>query len=165
MRQRGRRKKPRPAKKQHPPRVRLIYTVGHGARTAVAFVFLLQEWAIKMLVDVRAYPASRRHPQFSRLALTELLAASDIRYEWQGEALGGRRKGGYGRHMETALFNEGASRLIELSRGQRLCIMCAETQPADCHRAYISDWLVAHGQRVVHLIGADESRDHAARLF
>jgi uncharacterized protein (DUF488 family) len=143
----------------------LIYTVGHGARSAVAFVFLLQQSRIDTLVDVRAYPVSRRHPQFSRDALTQALAAAGIRYEWHGEALGGMRKGGYAPHMETPLFIDAAGSLIAASRRQRLCIMCAETQPADCHRAYISDWLVARGERVVHLIGPDERRDHAARLF
>jgi uncharacterized protein (DUF488 family) len=43
--------------------------------------------------------------------------------------------------------------------------MCAETDPVDCHRSHISDWLVAHGEPVVHLIGPDQQREHAARLF
>ena len=143
----------------------MIYTGGHGARSAVAFVFLLQQSRIDTLVDVRSYPVSRRHPQFTREALAHALAAAGIRYEWHGQALGGMRTGGYGPHMETPLFTEAAGNLVAASRSQRLCIMCAETQPTDCHRAYISDWLVARGERVVHLIGPDESRDHAARLF
>jgi uncharacterized protein (DUF488 family) len=116
--------------------------VGHGARSAVAFVFLLQQWRIETVVDVRAYPASRRYPQFSRGALAQTLAAAGIRYEWHGQALGGMRKGGYGPHIETPLFIAAAGSLVATSRSQRLCIMCAETEPADCHRAYISDWLV-----------------------
>jgi uncharacterized protein (DUF488 family) len=43
--------------------------------------------------------------------------------------------------------------------------MCAETNPADCHRSHIADWLVAHGERVVHLIAPGEAREHAGRLF
>ena len=43
--------------------------------------------------------------------------------------------------------------------------MCAETDPEDCHRSHIADWLVARGERVVHLIAPDLQRDHAARLF
>jgi len=139
--------------------------VGHGARSAVAFVFLLQEARIGRLVDVRAYPVSRRHPQFSRDELAASLAAAGIQYQWQGRGLGGMRKGGYAAHMETPLFVSSASELVEASRAERLCIMCAETDPADCHRGYISDWLVAHGERVVHLIQPGEQREHAARLF
>jgi uncharacterized protein (DUF488 family) len=137
--------------------------VGHGARSAVAFVFLLKASGIATLVDVRAYPVSRRHPQFSRDALAASLAEAGIEYRWEGRALGGMRKGGYAAHMETPLFTETAQTLINPARPT--CIMCAETNPADCHRSHIADWLVAHGERVVHLIAPGESREHAARLF
>ena len=128
----------------------------------MAFVFLLQEARIHTLVDVRAYPVSRRHPQFSRDALSASLAAAGIRYDWQGKALGGMRKRGYAAHMETPVFIEAAHALVG---SDARCIMCAETDPADCHRSHISDWLVAHGERVVHLIAPGERREHAARLF
>ena len=143
----------------------MIYTVGHGARSAVAFVFLLQQSRIDTLVDVRAYPVSRRHPQFSRDPLKASLEEARIAYHWQGQALGGMRKGGYAAHMETPLFADAAAELARLSHSQTVCIMCAETNPADCHRSHISDWLVARGERVVHLIQPGETRDHAARLF
>ena len=136
--------------------------MGHGARSVVAFVFLLQESRIATLVDVRAYPVSRRHPQFSRDSLSVSLAEAGIQYRWEGKALGGMRKGGYAAHMETPLFQDAAQALIGAGR---VCIMCAETNPADCHRSHISDWLVAHGERVVHLIQPGEQREHDARLF
>ena len=139
--------------------------MGHGARSAVAFVFLLQEARISRLVDVRAYPVSRRHPQFTRESLASTLADAGIAYDWQGRGLGGMRKGGYAAHMETPLFRDAADALIEASREQGVCIMCAETDPADCHRSHISDWLVARGERVLHLIHPGEQREHAARLF
>ena len=137
--------------------------MGHGARSAVAFVFLLKANRIATLVDVRAYPVSRRHPQFSREALAASLAHAGIAYRWEGKALGGMRKGGYAAHMETPLFADAAQALIDAP--QATCIMCAETNPDDCHRAHIADWLVAHGERVVHLIQPGEQREHAARLF
>jgi uncharacterized protein (DUF488 family) len=127
----------------------------------VAFVFLLRHAGISTLVDVRAYPVSRRHPHFSRNALSAALAEGGIRYEWQGKALGGMRKGGYAAHMETRLFTEVAQALLG---SERLCIMCAETDPADCHRWHIADWLVARGDQVVHLIAPGQSLPHAARL-
>jgi uncharacterized protein (DUF488 family) len=137
--------------------------VGHGARSAVAFVSLLKANSIALLVDVRAYPVSRRHPQFSRDALAASLAEAGIQYRWEGKALGGMRKGGYAAHMDTPLFANAAQALIDAP--QATCIMCAETNPGDCHRSHIADWLVAHGERVVHLIQPDEQREHAARLF
>lgn len=131
----------------------------------MAFVFLLQEARVSRLVDVRAYPVSRRHPQFTRESLASTLAGAGIAYHWQGRGLGGMRKGGYAAHMETPLFRDAADALIEAAREQSVCIMCAETDPADCHRSYISDWLLARGERVVHLIQPGEEREHAARLF
>jgi uncharacterized protein (DUF488 family) len=139
--------------------------VGHGARSAVAFVFLLQQARITTLVDVRAYPASRRHPHFSREPLAAALADARITYQWEGKALGGMRTGGYAAHMETPLFTEAAQTVVAASRQAGVCIMCAETDPVDCHRSHISDWLVARGERVVHLIKPGEEREHAARLF
>jgi uncharacterized protein (DUF488 family) len=131
----------------------------------VAFVFLLQQSRIDRLVDVRAYPVSRRHPQFCRDALCEVLARAGIRYDWQGTALGGMRKGGYAAHMEAPEFSAAGEALIEASVVQRTCIMRAETDPADCHRSHIADWLVARGERVVHLLEPDKFHEHAARLF
>jgi uncharacterized protein (DUF488 family) len=139
--------------------------VGHGARSVVAFVFLLQQSRIERLVDVRAYPASRRHPHFSREPLSASLAEAGIVYEWQGKALGGMRKGGYAPHMETPLFVVAASALIDSSRRERICLMCAEADPTRCHRSHISDWLVAHGERVLHLLEPEKVHEHAARLF
>lgn len=139
--------------------------MGHGARSAVAFVFLLQQSRIERLVDVRSYPASRRHPHFSREPLAASLAHAGIRYDWQGKALGGMRAGGYGAHMETPLFVDAACALVEASQAERLCIMCAETDPGNCHRWNIADWLVGRGERVVHVIEPDKVHEHLARLF
>ena len=114
-----------------------------------------------MLVDVRAYPSSRRHPQFSREALSASLTEAGIVYRWEGKALGGMRPS-YADHMQTEQFQSAARALSDIER--RVCIMCAESNPADCHRSYIADWLVAHGERVTHLLDLGERREHPARL-
>jgi uncharacterized protein (DUF488 family) len=40
-------------------------------------------------------------------------------------------------------------------------LMCAEGNPADCHRSHIADWLVAHGHKVVHLLAPGRTVEHA----
>jgi uncharacterized protein (DUF488 family) len=138
--------------------------VGHGARSAVELVEILKQAGIGTLVDVRAYPVSRRHPQFSREPLAAALAADGIAYVWQGKVLGGMRKGGYAAHMETADFQEAAAALTRLPG--RACGMCAESDPEQCHRLHIADWLVTQGHRVIHLLGNQTQREHAQqRLF
>ncbi len=62
----------------------------HGNRSLEEFIALLG--LIRLLVDVRAYPTSRRHPHFSREPLSRALADNGIEYAWQGKELGGLRK-------------------------------------------------------------------------
>jgi uncharacterized protein (DUF488 family) len=111
---------------------------------------------------VRAYPVSRRHPQFSKERLGASLREGGIAYEWHGKALGGMRKS-YADHMQTEEFQAAAAALTD--RKDRVCIMCAESNPADCHRFFIADWLVAHGPRVMHLLDLGKQREHPARLL
>jgi uncharacterized protein (DUF488 family) len=136
-----------------------IYTLGHGARSAVELIAILWDAQIETLIDVRAYPASRRHPQFCRESLERSLTESGITYAWQGKALGGYRETPYPEYMKTTSFREAASALA--ARAERSCIMCAESNPEHCHRLHIAEWLVRHGQRVIHLLAPGRSREHA----
>lgn len=153
----------------------VLYTVGHGNRAIGEFIALLEAADIECLVDVRAYPASRRHPQFARGALEESLAVAGIRYVWEGKALGGRRKlakdsphvalknpgfRAYAGHMTTEEFRQALDRLVETGRGRRTAIMCAERLPWQCHRHLVSDSLVARGVPVTHLVAPGQPRDH-----
>ena len=144
-----------------------IFTIGHGARPWEEFVSLLKRTDINLLVDVRRYPGSRRHPHFSRDHLAENLSAHDITYEWWGETLGGRRKAAephdrhvawrnasfraYASHMETVEFRDSLDSLKKRGASSRLAIMCAETLWWRCHRRLIADALVVDGLDVVHL--------------
>ena len=62
--------------------------------------------------------------------------------------------------MASAEFHEGVERLDTLSRSARVAVMCAERLPWECHRFLISDYLVAGGATVVHLVNAGSSREH-----
>jgi uncharacterized protein (DUF488 family) len=110
-----------------------LYTIGHGARSAAELISMLREAAIESLVDVRAFPVSKRNPQFAREPLAAALEDAGIRYDWQGKALGGYRKVPYAEHMKTVLFRD---------------------------RSSIAQWLVGRGHRVVHLLAAGRSREH-----
>lgn len=135
-----------------------LYTVGHGARSTAELVSILREAAIETLVDVRAFPASKRNPQFARAPLSAALQDANIRYDWQGKGLGGYRKLPYAEHMKTEVFGDAAA-AVE-ARSERVCLMCAESNPDDCHRSYIAQWLVGRGHRVAHLLAAGRSREH-----
>ena len=153
----------------------MIWTIGHGNRSIDEFVELLKDAAIECLVDVRAYPASRRHPQFAREQLDSSLADAGVRYLWEGTALGGRRKPSrdsphvalrngsfraYADHMMKDEFREGLDRLIQLGRSARAAIMCAERLPWQCHRYLLADSLAARGLRVLHLMSPGKRLEH-----
>ena len=153
----------------------MIYTIGHGNRSIEEFIGLLRETGIECLVDVRAYPASRRHPQFAREALERSLGEAGIRYLWEGKDLGGRRKlakdsphvalknpgfRAYAAHMATDEFRQGVERLVEIGRSTRVCVMCAERLPWECHRNLISDSLVARGIPVTHVMAPGKAQPH-----
>ena len=145
-----------------------LYTVGHGARSIEDFVAILRDAGIQVLVDVRRYPGSRRHPHFGRDALSRQLLTEGIRYEWWGDVLGGRRAlepgsrdrhigwedesfRAYAAHMETGEFRKKLSDLVELAADHRVAVMCAESLWWRCHRRLIADAALAQGSEVVHL--------------
>jgi uncharacterized protein (DUF488 family) len=153
-----------------------LWTIGHGNRSIEELLALLDEAKIQRLVDVRAYPVSRRYPHFARAALEKSLAEAGVRYVWEGKALGGRRAPAgssphvalrnpqfraYADHMMTAAFREALERLMQAGREERTAFMCAERLPSECHRALISDVLVARGVAVAHIVTTGGSQPHA----
>jgi uncharacterized protein (DUF488 family) len=155
-----------------------LYTVGHGNQSIDELIALLRRSGITCLVDVRAHPGSRRHPQFGRDALESELRTAGIQYVWEGKDLGGRRRAqresrhralrnesfrAYADHMQTADFRDAVERLLTLARSSAVAIMCAERLPWQCHRFMISDYLVAHGVSVLHVIDTSVPRPHALR--
>ena len=107
-----------------------IWTIGHSTRAIDEFISLLNENQVKLVVDVRAFPGSKRFPQFNKDALKESLIARGIRYEHFPE-LGGKRKSrpdsrntawrnasfrGYADYMETEQFQKGVERLLAFAR-------------------------------------------------
>ncbi|MGC9668793.1 DUF488 family protein [Planosporangium sp. 12N6] len=153
----------------------MLFTVGHGARSIDAFTALLRAASVDTVVDIRRYPGSRRHPQFGREALDAALREGGIGYEWQGAALGGRRRrregsrhtalrnasfAGYADHMDTAEFREALDALVARAATARPAIMCAETYWAHCHRMLVADAAALRGATVVHLLDAGRREAH-----
>jgi uncharacterized protein (DUF488 family) len=135
----------------------------------------LRAHEIRTLVDIRAFPMSRRLPQFNRDSLAETLPAAGIRYFWM-KALGGYRKKildespnialrndsfrNYADYMLTADFERATDELVRLAEEAPTAYMCAERVYFHCHRMLVSDWLVSHGHEVLHIDGTGPVRPH-----
>jgi len=144
----------------------ILYSIGHSTRELDELISALRAHHILTLVDVRAFPASRRLPQFNRESLEQTLPAAGIRYLWK-KALGGYRKKmledspnvalrnqsfrNYADYMGTPEFEQAMSELLTLAAASRTVYMCAERLYFRCHRMLLSDWLVARGHEVLHI--------------
>lgn len=151
-----------------------IQTIGHSNHDIDAFIALLRLQGVTAIADVRSQPVSRRFPQFDKKALQASLAAAGIRYVFLGEGLGARPRdpacyvkgrADFDRIRASAAFAEALARLRRGAEEYRICLMCAEREPADCHRT----WLVAQtlhetGAVVTHILADGSVESHAALL-
>lgn len=158
------------------PAETVIWTVGHGTRSTDRLAGLLAAAGATTVIDVRRYPAGRRQPRFARQRLEADLPSRGIRYEWWGEALGGRRPMpaprpespwrshgfiAYAAHMRSDTFRTAFAALEARARaGEALAVMCAETRWWRCHRRLIADALVFDGFVVRDLIDQPPGVEH-----
>ncbi len=157
------------------PTALTLYTVGHSDRPLDELIGMLRAAGVQTLIDVRAQPHSRRHPQFSEASLRAATEAAGIAYHWAGRQLGGQRSPradsrhvalrdpglrAYADYMDSAEFGKGVAALTKLAARAPAAILCAERDPAQCHRALIADYLTLAGAHVVHLIAPGERRPH-----
>jgi uncharacterized protein (DUF488 family) len=138
-------------------------------------VSALQAHGIETLVDIRAFPMSRRLPHFNRESLERSLPEQGIRYVWI-KALGGYRNAtskdsphtalrnasfrNYADYTLTPGFEHAAAELLQIANVSRTAYMCAERVYFRCHRMIVSDWLVAHGHQVLHIDAEGPVRPH-----
>ncbi|HEY3121309.1 MAG TPA: DUF488 domain-containing protein [Vicinamibacteria bacterium] len=150
------------------------YTIGHSTRGIDEFVDLLAENGVRLLVDVRRFPGSRRYPHFSGEPLAAALAQRGIGYRHEPD-LGGRREAdprspntawrvaafrGYADHMATPVFRDALARVEDSAARMPTAILCAEAVPWRCHRQLIADALVSDGIEVRHILGRGQVQPH-----
>jgi uncharacterized protein (DUF488 family) len=116
----------------------MIHTFGHSNHSFDYFLKHLEDCQIDILVDVRSKPYSRWKPHFSRSQLENLLRDHGIKYLWGGRFLGGLGS----TSVESRIFQIKMNNVIELAQDNNVVLMCAEKDPATCHRATkLTAWL------------------------
>jgi uncharacterized protein (DUF488 family) len=137
-----------------------ILTVGYEGTTPAGLVTALRDSGVRVLVDVRALANSRK-PGFAKTALSGALDAAGIGYlhlralgtpaEGRAAARAGRpaeMRRIFAAHMAGTEAQAALANLSDLARQQRVCLLCLEADPRNCHRTLVAE---AVGLPVTHL--------------
>ena len=156
-----------------------LWTVGHSTRSIEEFLCLLSGHGIRMIVDVRRFPFSRRHPHFQIDSLSGSLRKAGLEY-LSLPPLGGRRSRqpesendgwrnagfrGFADYMQTPPFWKGLEILRGYAEEFTVAMMCAEALPWKCHRFLVADAVMSTGWRVRHIIDSNRVDAHEMTSF
>jgi uncharacterized protein (DUF488 family) len=152
-----------------------LFTIGHSTHSLDRFLALLASHRIEALADIRRFPGSRKFPHFNQDNLGAALQEAGIEYRWI-EALGGRRKDAdgssknlglrnesfrnYADYMLIEAFRDGVKKLLAVAQERPTAFMCSESVFWRCHRRLVSDFLLAHGITVRHIMPSGELQPH-----
>jgi len=128
-----------------------LFTIGYQQAKPDAVLGELKRAKIDLLVDIRAVAASRR-PGFSKRQLAAALDEAGIAYihlQKLGTPAEGRqaaRAGDfealwriYDKHIKTPEAQAALGELLALIKsGKRVCLLCYERDPNECHRSRIA---------------------------
>jgi len=131
--------------------MRTLFTIGYEQAKPAAVLGELKRANIDLVVDTRAVAASRR-PGFSKRQLAASLDETGIGYlhlQKLGTPAEGRqaaRAGNfeqlwriYDKHIKTTDAQDALAELMALIKsGRRVCLLCYERNPAECHRSRIA---------------------------
>ncbi|HEY8697534.1 MAG TPA: DUF488 domain-containing protein [Rhizomicrobium sp.] len=153
-----------------------IFSIGHSNRSLDAFLALLRSSDVTGLADIRQFTRSRANPQFNADTFAPALAEAGIEYR-HVPALGGRRSSkleespnglwdnaAFRNYADYALgeqFEGGLSALLQLAAERRAAVMCAEAVWWRCHRRIVTDYLLARGHAVLHILSDAEPKPAA----
>lgn len=140
-----------------------VYTIGHSTHKADYFLELLQAHAVNCVVDVRSVAASRFNPQYNKKALATFLNENGITYLHFADEFGARQtnpdvlnrgKVDFEKVRNSTSFKRGVERIRSgVDKGYTIALMCAESEPLDCHRfSMVSVGLQHEGFEVQHIL-------------
>ncbi len=149
-----------------------VLTIGHSNHSIEKFIGLLHQHDVEVLVDARSQPFSRFSPHFSRKPLERAVTDASMVYMFMGDALGGRPKAQelydangkvlYDKVEEQEFYRAGIARLVDTIRQRRVCVLCCEEDPSQCHRRLLVTRTLLHsGVEVLHVRGTGQLEPEA----
>jgi uncharacterized protein (DUF488 family) len=142
-----------------------LFTIGYQETPLADVIGALTRAKVKILIDTRAVAASRR-AGFSKKALSAALDEAGIAYlhfQKLGTPAEGReaaRAGNYeklwkiyGKHIKTKPAQDELAELNKLvESGKKVCLLCYERKPEECHRSKIAELVAKEtGAKIVDL--------------
>lgn len=140
------------------------FSIGYGNENIKDFLFLLQKYNIKVLIDVRTFPHSTHNNYFEKERLEKTLKENGINYLERGSIFGGTPlnnedvfdEDGFLLYNEfwTPEKNESLEKVIEFAKekDKNICFMCSELDPEKCHRSrLIGRKALSLGSEIVHI--------------
>lgn len=128
-----------------------IYTLGTSNRSIEEFTDILKNYGIETVIDVRRFPTSK-FPHFKKENFQKYLKNNKICYVSLGNELGGYRKEGYEKYIQTEEFKKGVKKIVNIAEKKNVVIVCCEKFYLKCHRRFIARKLVEIGKEVIHII-------------
>ncbi|WP_299615728.1 DUF488 family protein [Pelagibius sp.] len=147
-------------------------TIGYEGADIDDFIAVLHAARISLLVDVRELPISRRRG-FAKTALSSALAEAGIQYlhlRGLGDPKPGRdaaRAGNlrefrqiFAKHMRSEEARTDLEKLKAQLAQERVCLMCFERDPSNCHRSIVASMISdSMESKVIHLwVNKDATR-------
>lgn len=152
-----------------------VYTIGYATKPIDVFIEQLKHHQVSAVCDVRSVPFSKRFFDYHQDAIKQHLNNAQIRYVYLGDELGPRSKNPdhydacnqvqFERLMESEHFLKGLDRLRNgVEQGFTLALMCAEKDPATCHRSLLIGYAISRlwHEELMHIDhnGELESQTH-----
>ncbi|MDP2699026.1 MAG: DUF488 domain-containing protein [Thalassospira sp.] len=124
----------------------ILFTIGYAGHDRDSLLAALREHRITAVADIRTFKRSSYWTAFDSDDFGPWLRLQGIAYVFMGDLLGGKPQderlypGGqldYRAMSQTPAFQQGMARLISGAARYRICLMCAEKDPLDCHRTLL----------------------------
>lgn len=124
----------------------IIYTIGYTAFKIEQFISVLKKYNIKCVVDVRSLAYSQYYADYNKEVLNKVLKSNGILYRNYSDEFGARQieqcyfspKGylDFNKYVKSEKFDSAYKKIVAgIELGYSFVLMCAETDPIDCHRS------------------------------
>lgn len=147
-----------------------LFTIGYSGFPKIEeFLNTLKQYNVQVLIDVRSIPKSALFIEYDKEHLKSLLEKNHIYYLNYSKQFGARQTNpafynsdgrlDFKRFSKSVQFMDGVSR-VNKSKAN-ICFMCAEKDPAECHRAIlVSKAFSDRGYEITHILpnGKDETQ-------